>query len=409
MVFSARRGGIGSQTLYHRSMAVYTEDEIHRMVEMSLAGNDARVTLAALREPASDAYKIKRAITVCAQACMGQNDLLAANLFFSSARGRAVERLGLDRYGARMKPAAPARGVVLVGTPTPGPEFVIPEGTEASAPPGRVLTTRAVTVPANLAVDDRVPVPMQSLRPGANQIFGRGTIARFSDPIAGAPNDMIVEQRDAFSPGADQERVGEFKQRAPQHWRGQVWGTADAMEVEARAVPGVVDAVAIASIGLDGRMIRAGEIVIADPMTLALIEQDEQGGTGYQVRADELAATVLRRIERRGSPFAAFITVTVAGVTMLPIRLGLHFAIGANVERVSLVARAVAVNYCNLLRPGQAFVRQDLSDLLADIPGVISGQDEVVIPQTDVVPAPEEVYRTSPDLVSVTLPSAVSI
>lgn len=387
-----------------------TESDMRRLAEAAVLRGNSRVTVAAVREPESDVARMTTAIVSVGQAVQGQVWQLAANLHWSSATGSGVDRLGLNLYSAERKAPAPARGNVLVGTPTASPAFDIPAGTRASGPAGVLVTTRSVPIPANLEPDDRIPVPMQSLQAGADQIYGKGAITGFTDQIAGAPTDMIVEQPIPFNPGADRESEGEFKRRAPQHWQGQVIGTARAMEVEAMKVPGVTSAKAIAAVGPNGRLVNAGEIVVTDPMTLALVSQSiaaaspVSGGPSYQERARTLADVVLRRLQRRGVAFGAHLRVTVADVVMLPLQIAIHYAVGADVEQTNLVARVLITNYCNLLPVGAPFVRADVHELLRNVIGLVPGGDEIVLPQQDVVPEPEQVLRTTLELITISEP-----
>ncbi len=307
-------------------------------------------------------------------------DRFAAHLL-DGAVGEDLSRWGQDRYRIAPKGAAAAVAMVRHFRPTaaggPGPIY---SGTRINSMTGveYVTTTQADFGATTLQAFSfaRATSAGKEFQVGRNQLRRYANPSQIFDPSIEPTND------DPAAGGEPAEPEEEFRERLRDFWNAARRGTKGAIELGARATPGVSSA--SASEALDpqtGRPARIVRLSIADG-----------SGISSSAQASAVAATLL---EWRAC--GIFVAIDTSLPTLVPIGLRLRFAGGtANTESIASNIRAAVVEFVNSLGAGQTLYRISLGTVLQRFvkSGLLPDQQSIVEPAGDVVPAPGRTLRT---------------
>src|SRR5258708_6959344 len=365
------------------------------------------ITVAAVNRAGSDINIDVAAAAASGDECMGQLPTVAAGTFLDSSVGQALDRLIYDRYGLLRATAAPAVGTVNFqvngsnGAALANPvAFAIPAARVLQTPSGAQLITPAAAVypQGNLGP---IIVPVQSVLAGANQQAGANTIASIVSSIPNgpaSPNALVVSNPLATAGAADDEQDPAFRARARACFATARRGTLDAITQGALAVAGVQSAQAFELIDTSGRPARYVQLFITDAYTNSLANLATVPPT-YQQQSQMLALNVFNALNttRAGG---INVLVQVAQVILQPVQLNLAFQAGANVNGVTLQARAAVVAYTNALQPGSTWSPVGAQAAVAQVAGLQITGNEIASPAGSVVPQPLQVIRTSLAIVS---------
>ena len=373
-------------------MTAPTFDELFDVARDEVLARNGDLTLAVVEREGSDANLMVAAQAAVGDAVIGQLLAVTSALFLDSARGEALRRLVLDRYGIPAKGAAPSFGVVQFTTTVGAPvTFSIPAGTQVQTSDGRVFVTLAtVTYPGGSV--GPVNASVRSVLAGLSQRIRPGAINAILSAIVNKPDDLEVTNAVASSGGDDEELDDDLRYRARRFFVTARRGTLAALEAGALAVPGVRRATAIEAIDALGRPAGMAEVIVADAFTEDLVGVNPTPA-GYATQSQALAAAVTAALEEVRAA-GVYVRAYVAHVVLQTIVLALTFQAGVDTEAVALAARSLVVAAVNGLRPGEPLNRGSLVDVLRMVNGLVITGDEVVSPPGNVFVPTLAVLRT---------------
>jgi len=358
---------------------------------------NSKLTRETIDRDGSDANVVAAAMSAVGDECIGQLARVCAALTLGVAKGRALDKLVFDRYGLLRKPAAPGRTSIRFTTTVPAAGgFAIPAGTKLSTSDGiQFLTVVGASYPVGSV--GPVTVEVRSAAAGVNQAAAAGTITNIVSSIVGAPADLAATNPLATSGAADEETDDRYRDRARAYFPTVRRGTVAAVELQAKSVPGVINARCFEDLDMWGRPAKRAQLVITDQYTDQLANLADVPPT-YQTQSQVLARTVFAALYDT-RPDGIYIDVIVGQLILQPVVLALSFQAGYNVDSVAYAARVAVVNYINSLDPGAKLLRENLVDALRYVRGLIVSGDEILSPAGDVVPTRLEVLRTTLGLV----------
>lgn len=294
------------------------------------------------------------------------------NLLLDGAFGEDLDRYGQDRYRDPRKGASPALGDVrMYRTSTAAGGGSVPSNT-------RLLTLNNVdyvtTAPATFnALDLAVSkVPVRAVQAGKNSQVGANQIRQFGDPSLLFDPSLQVNNDLATAGGEDVEDDDTYRERLRDFWASARRGTLSAIELGARAVPGVVSAQAQEALTPDPRPARVVQLYIADSSGVSSVA---------------LGAAVLAALDEYRA--AGIAVIPVLGVPqIIAVSLSLSFKAGVDTTRLVEIIRAAIVEYVNSLGVGQPLYKAQLYSLLQRYAsdGLLVSQESIVEPAGDLYP-----------------------
>lgn len=371
--------------------------ELFRVQRDEMLSRSSQLTLEIIERQGSDANALVAGAAAGADEAITQLALTEASLFLDSSKDEKLDRLVFDRYGLTRKPASPAVGSVNFTTTAPATgTFAIPINTRLQTADGRqFITTAAATFLTGTT--GPVVVAVRSVLAGIDQQARIGTITSITSVISGAPNDLVVNNSLATAGADDEESDESLRTRARQFFTTARRGTVKALQAGALAVPGVRTATVFETLDAFGRPAKHVQLFVSDAFTdqLALAATVP---ASYEAQSQVLAASVFAGLDDVRAA-GIFVDVRVAQVVLQGIQLGLRFAAGADVESVTLQARAAIVSHINSLAPGVTLTVEGMLNALRLINGLIVTGQEIISPAGNVQPFPLQVIRSSLSLV----------
>lgn len=375
--------------------------DYQRVARDEMLARNTRLRRDVIERPGTDANALVAADAAVGDEVSGSIARVAAAQFLDSATGDALTRLVFDRFNLSRKPAAAAKVTLAWSTVAPNPtSFSIPVGTRVQTSDGNQFVTSIDATFPNASTGP-VLIAARSLKAGLSQQAQANTIVNVIDTPAGSPTDLTVNNPLASAGADDEESDADLVSRARSFFTNARRGTLSAIQQAALGVPGVRTATAFEGIDALGRPAKFVDLIIADAFTSALVNTTPTPAA-YQTQSQVLAQDVQTAlIDARAAGIS--VDVRVAIVSLLSVQLSLTFTTGFDPDTVAFQARAIIVAYVNSLSPGQRFSRQDASNLLLNIPGLLISDNSgssIVSPAGDVVPRFLEVLRTSLSLVA---------
>lgn len=384
------------------------EDTLIRIGSAEVLDTNTDLALTAVTRDGTDSNNMIAGGAAMGGEVVAQLAAVIEGNFLDTATGIKLDKLIWDRYGILRKSAGPSFVDVQFSTTAPAATaFNIPAGTALSSSDGKqFLTIDDVVYPIGSV--GPVAVQARSQLAGVNQAVAPGKITSIVAAIAGQPADLVVTNALASAGGADRERDDDFRARARKFWRAFRGGVKSAIEFAALSVSGVVKATAFEGLDSVGRQNRIGALVVTDQWTDALVKQGV-AVPAYATQSQAFARVVFNGLEEWRA-MGISIDVIVAQVILVPMTLRLRFRAGANTQLATLMARAVAVDVCNSLRPGDTLNPTSVISRLRAVPGLDVVGDELENPAGIVIPtSPYQVLRTTLALVQVSTLASVSI
>lgn len=295
-------------------------------------------------------------------------------LFIDTARGAQLDRVAYDRFGITRKPENPASATLTLTRPVPGVATpgTYTAGSRVQTVEGLQFATDTDAVFANFTTS--VTVTATALETGINSNVAANALVQFADQPF--DSNLVVTNPAAAAGGNAGERDVEFRARIRDFFPSIRRGTLAALEFGARTVPGVATAKAYE---LVSNSLPAGytQLIISDTQGNAsdtMVTQVSDALLEY--RALGVPVVVLA-----GTPVAQSVTWAVSYETNVNTT--------AAQEELRQVTAAVPQFY----RGGQVLYRSELLSAAKTVPGVIVGENSLVVPAGDVVPANDELIR----------------
>lgn len=163
-----------------------------------------------------------------------------SELFFDTAIGDALRRLGQDRLGPQAAPilATPAVGAVTWTRLAAG-DYAIPAGTQFSATVnGRTITVATTQSAVILSAETEVDLQVQATTAGRTGNIAAGTIATVLTPIP-ADTGATVTNAEPLAGGTEAESDDAYRSRIRDIYRTLRRGTPAALRTGALSVSGV--------------------------------------------------------------------------------------------------------------------------------------------------------------------------
>ena len=366
--------------------------DLFRAARDEALSRNSNLTLEVIEREGTDANALIAAGVAPGDVVTGQLIRLSADLFLSSARGSALDKLVFDRYQLLRQPATPAVGEVTLTTTAPAAVgFSVAIGQKFRSTDNKTYEATA-NVPFLVGSSGPVTVPIQSVLTGLSQQARAGTIT--SAQIAGAPADLIITNTEATAGAADEEKDEQLRDRARKFYKTSQRGTLAAIQRAALGVAGVRTASAFEAVEADASPARIVELVVADQFTEQLVDATVLPG-GYQTQSQQLSLNIQSALlETRAAGIQ--VLTTIGQVRILGITLLLRFRAGVNVAATTSAARARTVAYVNSLQPGASFVPGSLENALRGVPGLLVLGGEVASPAVEQAASRLQVWRTSP-------------
>jgi hypothetical protein len=311
-------------------------------------------------------------------------------LTLDGATGDDLDRYALDRYGQQLprKGAAAAVGAETFSRANGGnPAGTIAQGTILLSKTGYqyiTLQPAGFTSATGNPSDTSVTVPIRATQAGALFQASANAITKFQTPTSAIPFDQSIVCNNFFSTAgaADPEDDPTYRNRIRSFWLSARRGILAAIQQGALTVPGVSSALAMEYIGSSGQPVRLVSLAIADPSGVANVQLTQ---TVAQALNDYRAAGIQVVV----SPSIPFIVT---------IQFALQFSAGVDTVTLSGQIQAAIVNFVNDLPVGGTLYLAQLQSILQRFvsQGLIVAQGSIVSPTGDLVPAPGQTIRTTP-------------
>lgn len=291
--------------------------------------------------------------------------------FFRTAEGDGLDRLVEDHLGFRRQEGVGALGRVRFSRPQANAgDILIPAGAIVRTVAGTRFLTTADTLLIGLSTEAEVRA--EEIGPAGN--VQAETVVRLVTPL---PDSSIsVTNPERMSGGRERETDAQLRERAQLFYETLSRGTLQALEFAARTVPGVALAV-------------ADDTQVPPRLYIADVTSSANSALAAQV------AAVLPKYRAAGIPVGVF----PASAVDQPIEVTVQFSAGGNSlptrqQIVEAVVRAV-----NGLAIGEALHPARVIGAVMSIAGV--SNCDLSNPAGSVIPTPEQVLRTSAELVRI--------
>ena len=349
-----------------------TRSDLFATGRAAVAGTpNIKINPAVIDVPGSDLNLVVGVPSVMAEEVSARGAMALRGAFAELARGAALDRVLYDRYGLLRNSAGPSTVDLLLARPTTsGGAGTIEAGAVGQTSDGVqfALDTDAVFYASTVGVN----VTGTALVAGVGGNTPANTISQWATSIF--DSTITITNPKPAAGGVDAEDDIAFLGRARGFFPTVARGTLGAIEFAAKQVPGV--AVATAT-----------EIVNPSNGYPAAIVQLVIGDANGNATTDMVTAVANALLGfRAGGIYVWVITGTVfqqAVVWQLAFQTGINEALA--ISRM----RAVTVAVSQFLPPGPANGSLLVSSLTAaakSVPGVIIGQNALVLPAGDVVP-----------------------
>lgn len=303
--------------------------------------------------------------------------------------GTALDRAVYDRFGSDIEPrrtAGVSRTYVIFSRSVSGEGVTVPAGFRVATETGIVFATAqdGVFLPASLG-----PVRVLALceTAGVDGNVAAGAITRLVSQAVDAT--MTVTTTEVASGGTEAETDEQFYARAQRYWAGARRGTPAAVELGARSVQGVDNAVITEIL----------DPINFEPTMRARCIVAGANGASNQAVAD-LVAEALEEYRPLGVPVSVIagqpieVSVTIIGAV---------FVAGTNTSTTVEQMRQAIAAAINLTGPGETLYRQTIwaaiNEFADRVKVPLSG---LVDPAGDLAPATvQTVIRTRPALISI--------
>lgn len=302
-----------------------------------------------------------------------------AATFVDGASGADLTTLAWDHYRVERRAASAARGALAFTRLSGGSSALIPAGTRVATvadATGAFVTfaTDADLVFGSSDLELEATATATASGPAGNVIAG--AVLR---PIDALPAGFTVENLERMVGGADEETDPELRESIRTSERNRQRGTASALAVGARTVPGV-------------RTVTVYE----DPNTLLVtvfVADADGNSNAVMVSAVDVALVDWRA--------AGALVQVVGGLRALQeVRLNLLVRPGFSVAGVAERVRAAVVAAVNRLQFGEVLYRTLISSAARRVDETNILEAQVLTPIGDVVPLSNQVLRTQTGLVS---------
>jgi len=305
-------------------------------------------------------------------------------LYLDTAEGDDLDRLVADRWSPSIvrKEATPAV-VTLQFYRTSGalPAFTYPADSKLRTTTGVEFST---TLSASIGAGSNGPVTVTATCVDTGQAgnVAENTVTEFTT----APSDPAVQvtNPDPAAGGDDPETDARLRQRARNFYNAVRRGTVAAIEFGALTVAGVRLASVTEEVDSNGD--ETGRVI------LAIADSNGQGNAAL--------ATAVRGAEVEYRAAGVIVDVIAAVPTYQAIELLLRFRTGFDSAVVFASVQQAVVAAVNALAPGATLPVSLITAAIRRIPGVIVLDDAVSIPVGDVVPAQNQVLRTTLALIT---------
>lgn len=328
----------------------------------------------------SDANIFAGISAVLGYAVMQQVAYRTGALLLDSADGEDLDRLAFDRYNLTRKGASPALGTIIITRATTvAGAGTVPSGTKVSSNTGSeyILATSA-----SFGIGDlQSTADVRAVQAGKATQVGANAIVRFTQPGTLFDRTLVCINPNPTAGGEDAEDDETFRSRIRDFWRTARRGILAAIEFGALAVPGVVSAQAVETLGFGGFAARLVNLYIADSSGVA---------------STALAALVKTALDDYR---AAGIQVLVSTSLPLLVDMELQLTFRAGVDTLSLTdtIKAALVEFVNSLAVNGALYKSQLFSVLqryAD-DGLIVDEGTLIAPTGDLVPSAGQTLRTT--------------
>lgn len=298
-------------------------------------------------------------------------------LFLDGAEKEDLDRYAFDRYQLPRKGAAPARGSAKLFRPTAAlGAGSLALGTKVKSLTGIEYVTTEVAQFGVLTL--AVVVKVKAVQAGKDFQVGRNQLRR----VVGAfdPSIQAINE-DPTAGGEPVEDDIDFRERIRDYWATARRGTLGAISFGARAVAGVTSAQASEALNGGGQPARVVNMAIADSSGVA--------------NAALAAEVQTRLLEYRAAGIQVILTTSIPQI--VDVVLQLSFAAGVDTSTIGEAIRAAVFEFVNGLPVSGTLYRQELGALLQRFrpQGLLSGQETIVEPAGDLVPAPGATLRTT--------------
>jgi len=300
-------------------------------------------------------------------------------LLLDGAEDEDLDRYAWDRYGLTRKGANAAVGTVRLYRDVGGTAGTVPVGTKLTSLTGieYITTGNASFGVATLSVS----VNVRATSAGKSQQVGANNIRKFSDQTSLFDTTLKVNNDLPTAHGEDAEDDETFRNRIRDFWSTVRRGTLGAIEYGARTVPGIDSASAVEVTTQAGVPARVVILYIAD-----------SSGVASEAMADTVRTALL---DYRAAGIQVIVVVSMPQI--VDILLKLSFQSGVDTDSLTTTIRNAVVEYVNSIPVSATLLRSALYSLLqrytAD--GLIVGEDTLVAPAGDLVPAAGMTLRTT--------------
>lgn len=292
--------------------------------------------------------------------------------FISTAAGAALDSLADDHFGLARQSGVKAIGTIRFSRPTTaGGNVSIAVAVAVTTADG----TRFLTTASGLMTGITLDLAIEADVAGQDGIVGAATITVLDTALL--DSTITVSNVEATAGGIDAETDSDFRSRIRGFLATVRRGTKAALEFGSLSVAGV----ATASVD-----------EATEPITVYIA--DVTGGSNSALRA--AVATELDNWR------AAGIQVNVLGATVVnqTVDLTLTFQAGFDTTALRDEVIAAVLAYINSLSIGETLLRAQLITAVGQIEGVLNVT--ISDPAGDVVPAANQLLRTSATLVTLT-------
>lgn len=347
----------------------------------------SRISPQAVFTPGTDINIILAACSAMGDETLRHLALRIAALYLDSAEGEDLDRLVADRFSPEIVRKQSAAAVVPLSfsrpiPPSAGAIVTLDVGTKVRTNGGTEYElTQAVAFPLNSS--GPITTQAKAVLSGTGGNVDEGAIVQFSQ----TPTDptVVVTNPEPASGGTDVESDASLRERARQFFVTARRATLPAIEAGALSVDGIVAATAEEVIGLDG--LQTGEV--------RLFVTDELG------RSNQVLTDAVKLALREYRAGGIIVPVLTTRPRYEAIEYRIAFRSGTDTRAATAQLKALTVAAVNVLFPKEKLQRSLLFALARSIPGAIVGDDAIQLPTGDVVPADQEVIKTSLDLVLV--------
>jgi len=365
---------------------------LHNLAARTLvAESGGRLSLDEAMRTNSDLWAIARTIAVMAQQVAWHAVLGWRDLFLDTARGAALDRLVLDRYGLYRLGASPGRGSAVVWFDEAQSEDVeVTTSALARSTTGLVFRPRySMTIPAGSTA--LYPLELESVVAGSGQGADWGEIVGWETRPSARLRISNAQELEAagasrIAGSADAETDDQFRSRVRGFWRAAARGIGPAIEFGARTVAGVKRATVVEVLQDDGLPGGVFWVYIAD----------EEG-----MSSPALVAEVQAVIDLSWAAFGVVPRVVGGSPRSVPIIVSPRLRYGHDIVRARRNTVEALVALGSRQFPGEKLLYADILAALRRVPQLVVDDATLVAPIGDVEPTERnDVLRILPADVS---------